>query len=112
LSRSRIGRDETDGADREHHSGKCDGVKVSSDQKGNGMMERRQFLTGSLGVGLRALSGGRMAAAQAPSTRDLLRQTVGTGERDVGMIAVVVDGGGTELTAYGKSGKRSSFHSV
>ena len=67
------------------------------------MLHRRNVLSGSIGGGLLALGGG-FAAAAASSTLDLLRHTVGAGDRAVGMIAVVVDQHGAHATTYGSSG--------
>ncbi len=68
------------------------------------MFHRRELLAGSIGAGLLALGGGCATTAAAQSTRDLLRQAIGSREPSVGMIAVVVDDGGAHTTTYGGSG--------
>lgn len=64
------------------------------------MLHRRGFLLGSAGI---VTFGGAAAPAMEP-VRAALRRTVGTHEKIVGMIAVVIDEGGTRMTSYGNSG--------
>jgi CubicO group peptidase (beta-lactamase class C family) len=69
------------------------------------MIHRRGFLLGSIGSGIAAALGG--GCATAPGTESIhgvLKQTVGASEKVVGMIAVIVDEGGTRMTTVGSSG--------
>jgi CubicO group peptidase (beta-lactamase class C family) len=66
------------------------------------MLHRREFLLGSIGAGIIAVGGGCASATNV--IRDLLKQKVGAREKPTGMIAVVMDDGGTRMAAYGSSG--------
>ena len=68
------------------------------------MLHRREFLLGSIGAGIAALGGAHSAASATDPIRDLLKKAVGPGEKVAGMIAVVVDNGGTRMVTYGSSG--------
>jgi CubicO group peptidase (beta-lactamase class C family) len=69
------------------------------------MIHRRGFLLGSIGSGIAAaLGGGCATARETESVRATLRQTVGANDKVAGMIAVIVDEGGTRMTTVGSSG--------
>ncbi len=69
------------------------------------MMDRREFLLGSIGAGFAAAHGGGFAtAAETESIRAMLKQPVGANEKVVGMVAVTVDERGTRKAIFGSSG--------
>jgi len=68
------------------------------------MLERREFLLGSIGAGIAALGGACASAAATESIRDMLKQTVGARDKVAGMIGVVVDQDGTRMVAFGSFG--------
>jgi CubicO group peptidase (beta-lactamase class C family) len=69
------------------------------------MMDRREFLLGSIGAGITAAGGGSFARAQeTDSIRAMLKQTVGVNEKVVGMVAVTVDEHGIHKATSGSSG--------
>jgi D-alanyl-D-alanine-carboxypeptidase/D-alanyl-D-alanine-endopeptidase len=68
-------------------------------------MNRRDYLTGSLGAGL-ALFGARHVRAGDASTSEALKQAVGARDGSAGMLAVLIDESGTRLSSYGSSGKQ------
>jgi len=68
------------------------------------MLDRRKFLLGSIGAGIAAFGGAHSAASETDSIRDLLKRAVGPDEKVSGMIAVVVDEGGTRMDSFGSSG--------
>jgi serine-type D-Ala-D-Ala carboxypeptidase/endopeptidase len=67
------------------------------------MLDRREFLLGSIGVGSAALGGCAMSSVASEPIQAMLKQAVGSREK-VGMVAVVVDGRGTRMATYGHSG--------
>lgn len=67
-------------------------------------MHRREFLLGSMGVGIAAMGGTSTAAPSAPPILTLLKQAVGASEKTAGMIAIVVDEAATRMVTYGSSG--------
>jgi len=68
-------------------------------------MDRREFLLGSIGVGIAAVHGGGFATAQdTESIRVMLKQPVGVNEKVIGMVAVTVDERGTRMATFGSSG--------
>jgi len=67
-------------------------------------MLRREFLLGSIGVGITALCGGRATASETESIRAMLQQPVGANKKVVGMIAVTLDERGTRVVTFGSSG--------
>jgi CubicO group peptidase (beta-lactamase class C family) len=68
------------------------------------MLHRREFLLGSIGAGIAALGGAHSAASATDTIRDQLKKAVGQREKVAGMIAVVIDDGGTRMVTYGSSG--------
>jgi CubicO group peptidase (beta-lactamase class C family) len=69
------------------------------------MMDRREFLLGSIGAGFAAAHGGGFATAQdTESIRAMLKQPVGVNEKVIGMVAVTVDERGTRKAIFGSSG--------
>lgn len=68
------------------------------------MMHRREFLLGSIGAGMAALSGGSALGSETESIRSVLKQTVGSNGKVVGMIALTVDEAGTRMATFGSSG--------
>jgi len=69
------------------------------------MMDRREFLLGSIAAGIAVAHGGGFAAAQdTGSIRAMLKQLVGVNEKVVGMIAVTVNERGTHMATFGSSG--------
>jgi CubicO group peptidase (beta-lactamase class C family) len=58
----------------------------------------------SIGAGIAALGGAHSAASATDPMRDLLKKAVGPGEKVAGMIAAVVDEGGTRMVTFGSSG--------
>jgi serine-type D-Ala-D-Ala carboxypeptidase/endopeptidase len=69
------------------------------------MMDRREFLLGSIGTGIAAAHGGGFATAQdTESIRAMLKQPVGVNEKVIGMVAVTVDERGTRKATFGSSG--------
>ena len=68
------------------------------------MLDRRKFLLSSIGAGIAALKCSHPAAAAADPVRDLLKKAVGPNETVAGMIAILVDDGGTRMATYGSSG--------
>ena len=69
------------------------------------MMDRREFLLGSIGAGIAAAHGAGFATAQdTESIRAMLKQLVGVNEKVVGMVAVTVDERGTHMATFGSSG--------
>ncbi len=68
------------------------------------MSNRREFLLSSIATGIAVLSGGCATAPEIESIRALLRQTVGTNEKIIGMVGVVVDDSGTRSATFGSSG--------
>jgi CubicO group peptidase (beta-lactamase class C family) len=67
-------------------------------------MNRRHYLLGSLGAAL-ALSHAGQARAGDERVLDALKNAVGTRSGSAGMVAVLIDEAGTQLTSYGSSGK-------
>jgi CubicO group peptidase (beta-lactamase class C family) len=67
-------------------------------------MHRREFLLGSIGAGIVVLGSDCFAAPATDPIRDALKQTVGARDEAAGMIAVVIDEGGTRMASYGSSG--------
>jgi len=64
------------------------------------VLHRREFLLGAV----IAMCGGAFAAGRAQeSIRDFLKLAVGTDEKRVGRVAVVIDEGGTSLATFGSS---------
>jgi serine-type D-Ala-D-Ala carboxypeptidase/endopeptidase len=68
------------------------------------MLHRREFLWGSIGAGLVALSGSGFAAPAGDPLRDELKQTVGTRDHVAGMVGVVIDEDRTRMVSFGNSG--------
>jgi CubicO group peptidase (beta-lactamase class C family) len=68
------------------------------------MMRRRDFLSCSIGAGIVALTGDCFAAPATDPIRGALEQTVGARDKVAGMVAVVIDEGGTRMTSCGSSG--------
>ena len=68
------------------------------------MIDRRDFLWGSIGVGIAALNGVCTTLPETEPIRVLLKQTVGANEKVVGMVAVTVDEHGTRTATFGSSG--------
>jgi serine-type D-Ala-D-Ala carboxypeptidase/endopeptidase len=69
------------------------------------MLHRRGFVLGSAAIA--AMGGACSALLAEPATasiRDVLKQAVGGNEKVAGMVAVVVDHGGTRMATYGSSG--------
>ena len=66
-------------------------------------IHRREFLLGSIGAGMAALSG-YATAAEIESIRAALKQTVGSNGKVAGMIALTVDESGTHMATFGSSG--------
>jgi D-alanyl-D-alanine-carboxypeptidase/D-alanyl-D-alanine-endopeptidase len=79
--------------------------RVGLKEDGSGMLHRREFLLGSAAI---AVMGGAGSASLAKPTsasiRDVLKRAVGGNQKVAGMIAVVVDRGGTRMASYGSSG--------
>jgi CubicO group peptidase (beta-lactamase class C family) len=66
-------------------------------------VDRRNFLVSSLGLGIGALG----ACATFPATESVraqLQQAVGRRETAAGLVAVVIDEGGTRITTHGSTG--------
>lgn len=68
------------------------------------MVDRREFVHGAIAGGIATLVPPCIAAPDMRPIRTALRQTVGSREKTAGMIAVVIDRGGTEIESYGSSG--------
>lgn len=68
------------------------------------MLRRRDYLLGSIGLGIAALGGGSLAAPARESVRAALRQTVGSHDAVAGTVAIVIDESGQSMVAYGSSG--------
>ena len=68
------------------------------------MLNRRDYLLGSIDAGIVALGGDCIAAPGTEPIRAALKQTVGTHDKVAGTVAVVIDEGGTSRVAYGSSG--------
>lgn len=70
------------------------------------MIDRRDFLLGSIGAGFIALSPSQaaLAASTIETIRETLRRIVGTDGKGLGMIAVALDEHDTHLVSYGSSG--------
>ena len=69
------------------------------------MMDRREFLLGSIGAGIAAARGGGFATAQeTESIRAMLKQPVGANAKVVGMVAVTVDERSIRKATFGSSG--------
>lgn len=68
------------------------------------MLNRREYLLGSIGAGIVALGGGCIAASTKEPIRAALKQTVGARKKVAGTVAVVIDEGGTSSVTYGSSG--------
>ena len=69
------------------------------------MMDRREFVLGSIAAGIVAAHRGGFATAQdTPSIRAMLKQLVGVNEKIVGMAAVTVDDRGTHTATFGSTG--------
>ena len=69
------------------------------------MLNRRGFVLGSAAIA--AMGGACSALLAEPGTasiRDVLSQAVGANDKDVGMVAVVIDHEGTRMASYGSSG--------
>jgi serine-type D-Ala-D-Ala carboxypeptidase/endopeptidase len=69
------------------------------------MMDRREYLMGSIGAGL-ALLGARNSRADDDRVIEALRAAVGTRSGSAGMIAVLIDESGTRLSSFGSSGRQ------
>lgn len=68
------------------------------------MMDRREFLLGSIAAAIAAHGGLRATAPEIESIRAMLKQSVGGNEKVVGMIAVTVGERGTRMATFGSSG--------
>lgn len=68
------------------------------------MLDRREYLRGSMSAGLLALCGDCFAVPVREPIRTTLQKTVGTRDKVAGMVAVVVDESGANTVAYGSSG--------
>jgi D-alanyl-D-alanine-carboxypeptidase/D-alanyl-D-alanine-endopeptidase len=68
------------------------------------MLDRRDFLLGSVGAGLATLGVGCTTAPETRAIRAKLKQTVGSNGEVAGMIALTVDEAGTHMTTFGSSG--------
>jgi serine-type D-Ala-D-Ala carboxypeptidase/endopeptidase len=68
------------------------------------MLNRREYLLGSIGAGIVTLGGGCIAAPATEPIRAALKQTVGARDKVAGTVAVVIDGGGTSRVTYGSAG--------
>jgi D-alanyl-D-alanine-carboxypeptidase/D-alanyl-D-alanine-endopeptidase len=69
------------------------------------MIDRREFLLGSIATGISAARGGLCETApETESIRAMLKQTVGANEKVVGMVAVTVDERGIPKATFGSSG--------
>ena len=69
------------------------------------MIDRREFLWGSLGAGIAVAWGGAFASTQENERiRALLKQAVGVHENVAGMVAVTVDGRDICQATFGSSG--------
>jgi len=68
------------------------------------MMQRREYLLGSISAGISALAGTGAAASVDMSVLAQLKQVVATRDKIAGMVAVIIDDTGTRLTSYGSSG--------
>ena len=68
------------------------------------MMNRREFLLGSIAAGIATPGGNCATAPETESIRAMLKQPVGVNEKAVGMIAVTVDQRGTRMATFGSSG--------
>jgi serine-type D-Ala-D-Ala carboxypeptidase/endopeptidase len=69
------------------------------------MLHRRGFVLGSAAIA--AIAGTCSALLAEPATasiRDVLKRAVGGNEKIAGMVAVVVDDGGTRMATHGSSG--------
>jgi serine-type D-Ala-D-Ala carboxypeptidase/endopeptidase len=68
-------------------------------------MERREFLVGSVAVGIAATVRGGLATAEEDELiRAKLKQLVGVNDKVVGMVAITVDERGTRMATFGSSG--------
>jgi D-alanyl-D-alanine-carboxypeptidase/D-alanyl-D-alanine-endopeptidase len=69
------------------------------------MLHRRGFVLGSAAIAaMGAACSALLAEPATASIRDVLKQAVGGNEQVAGMVAVVVDHGGTRMATYGSSG--------
>ncbi len=68
------------------------------------MLHRRDFLVGSIGAGIFAITGDCYAVPATDPIRDALKQTVGTRDKVAGMVAIIIDESGPRMTSYGSSG--------
>jgi serine-type D-Ala-D-Ala carboxypeptidase/endopeptidase len=68
------------------------------------VLNRREYLLGSIGAGIVALGGDCIAAPATEPIRAALKQTVGARDKVAGTVAVVIDDGGTSRVTYGSSG--------
>jgi serine-type D-Ala-D-Ala carboxypeptidase/endopeptidase len=68
------------------------------------MLNRRDYVLGSIGAGIVAVSGSCLAAPEIGPIRSALRKTVGASDKIVGSVAVVIDDDGTTKVADGSSG--------
>jgi len=68
------------------------------------MLQRREFLKSSIGAGLVVLAGECFAEPATDPIRAALEQAVGARDKVAGMVAVVINEGGTRLVSYGSSG--------
>jgi serine-type D-Ala-D-Ala carboxypeptidase/endopeptidase len=78
-------------------------VQCISKKRGK-MLDRREFLLGSIGAGIAAFGGEHSAASVTDPISELLKKTVGSGEKVSGMIAINVDEKGTRMASFGSSG--------
>jgi serine-type D-Ala-D-Ala carboxypeptidase/endopeptidase len=68
------------------------------------VLNRREYLLGSIGAGIVALGGDCIAVPATEPIRAALKQTVGARDKVAGTVAVVIDEGGTSRVTYGSSG--------
>jgi D-alanyl-D-alanine-carboxypeptidase/D-alanyl-D-alanine-endopeptidase len=68
------------------------------------MLNRREYLWGSIGAGMVALCGDCFAAPATEPIRAALEKTVGTRNKTAGMVAVVIDESGASRVTCGSSG--------
>jgi CubicO group peptidase (beta-lactamase class C family) len=68
------------------------------------MLNRREFVKGMSAGGIASLRPSCFAAQGMGSIRAALRQTVGTRQKDAGMIAAIIEKAGTSIETYGSSG--------
>jgi D-alanyl-D-alanine-carboxypeptidase/D-alanyl-D-alanine-endopeptidase len=72
-------------------------------KKGETMLQRREYLLGSIGTAILAL-GRPGAAAVEDQTLTTIKSAVGTRDKVAGMVAVIIDENGTRTLSYGSSG--------